>query len=104
MTENKIIQGGVGHDLPPDLKRALAADSQALAAWGDITPLSRNEWICWTISVQREATRRDHVRRVISELKQGIRRPCCWIGCTHRKDKKMSASQKWVLSRRGKGR
>jgi len=26
----------------------------------------------------------------------------CWLGCTHRKDKELSPSVRWVLSRRGK--
>lgn len=78
------ISAGVVHDLPPDLGKALAADAQALAAWEDITPLARNEWICWTISVKKEETRRQHVERVCSQLKEGMRRPCCWPGCPHR--------------------
>ncbi len=80
----KEISGGVVHNLPADLRRALFADPKALAAWNDITPLARNEWICWTISVKKAETREDHVRRVRSELKEGIRRPCCWPGCIHR--------------------
>lgn len=98
----KNISGGVAHELPADLRKALTADRTALAKWEDITPLSRNEWICWTISVKQDATRKDHVRRVVSELKEGMRRPCCWIGCTHRADKPMSRSQKFVLERRAK--
>ena len=96
------ISGGVAHALPPDMRKVLTSDSKALAAWEDITPLARNEWICWTISVKTPTTRQEHVRRVVSELKEGMRRPCCWVGCMHRTDKTMSASQKWVLSRRGK--
>lgn len=88
------------HALPADLHKALAADRKALAAWEDITPLARNEWICWTTSVKKEETRKEHVGRVISELKEGMRRPCCWIGCTHRKDKAMSPSQKFVLKKK----
>ena len=78
------ISAGVVHDLPADLRKALAADGEALAAWDDITPLARNEWICWTISVKKAETRRQHVERVCSELKEGMRRPCCWPGCPHR--------------------
>lgn len=99
---SKKILGGVVHELPADLRKALAADAKALAAWEDITPLARNEWICWTISVKTPEKRGEHVERVISELKEGMRRPCCWIGCTHRKDKQLSSSQKFILSRRGK--
>ena len=43
----KEISGGVVHDLPADLKRALTSDAKALETWEDITPLARNEWICW---------------------------------------------------------
>ena len=78
------ISGGVVHDLPADLRKALAFDAKALAAWEDITPLARNEWICWTISVKKIETRRQHVERVCAELKEGMRRPCCWPGCPHR--------------------
>lgn len=99
---NKKISGGVVHDLPADLQKALMADPKALAVWEDITPLSRNEWICWTISVKKDETRKEHVDRVVSELKEGVRRPCCWVGCTHRTDKQISPSQKWVLSKKTK--
>jgi uncharacterized protein YdeI (YjbR/CyaY-like superfamily) len=78
------VSRGVVHNLPPDLRQALASDVEALAAWEDITPLARNEWICWTISVKKDETRRQHVERVVSELKEGMRRPCCWPGCPHR--------------------
>lgn len=98
------ITGGTAHPLPADLKKALAKDRKALALWESLTPLSRNEWICWTVSVKQEATRTDHVRRVVAELKEGMRRPCCWIGCIHRKDKKISRSVQWVLDTRAKAK
>ena len=34
-----------------------AADPKALAVWQDITPLARNEWICWVISPKQAETR-----------------------------------------------
>jgi uncharacterized protein YdeI (YjbR/CyaY-like superfamily) len=80
----KGIPGGVAHTVPVDLQKALVSDPKALKAWNDITPLARNEWICWTISVKKEETRKDHVRRVKEQLRSGKRRPCCWAGCTHR--------------------
>ena len=92
----------VVHKVPADLRKALTADRKALAAWEDITPLARNEWICWTISVKTPETRKEHITRVVSELKEGMRRPCCWMGCTHRTDKKLSPSQKFVLSRKAR--
>ena len=96
------ISGGTVHALPADLRKALASDAAARAAWEDITPLARNEWICWTTFVKQDATRKDHVRRVVSELKEGMRRPCCWIGCIHRADKAISPSVRSVLERRSK--
>ncbi len=81
----KEISNGVVHKVPIDLRKALISDDLALKAWEGITPLARNEWICWTTSVKKLETRKQHVERVCSELKEGIRRPCCWVGCPHRK-------------------
>ena len=96
----KQISAGVVHKLPPDLKKALATDKAALAEWEDITPLARNEWICWVESVKTPQIRTQHVERTVADLKGGKRRPCCWIGCVHRKDKPMSPSQKFILGKR----
>lgn len=95
-----IVSGGVVHDVPQDLHSALISDPKALTLWESLTPLARNEWICWATLVKKEETRRDHVKRVVVELKDGMRRPCCWIGCIHRKDKPLSRSVKYILSRR----
>ena len=99
---NQAISGGVVHELPEDLRQTLASDAEALAAWEALTPLARNEWICWAISVKKPETRKQHVERVRSELKEGMRRPCCWIGCIHRPDKPISQSVQWVLDKRSK--
>lgn len=101
MASQEISEGTV-HKLPADLKKALLADEEALALWNGITPLARNEWICWTISVKQQKTRDEHVSRVVSELKEGMRRPCCWIGCIHRKDKAISPSIQGILAKRSK--
>ena len=78
------ISGGVVHDLPEDLAAALRGAPEALKTWEDITPLARNEWICWTISVKKAETREKHIVRAIEDLTAGKRRPCCWPGCPHR--------------------
>lgn len=80
----KKLSSGVVHSVPADLREALICDAEALAKWEDITPLARNEWICWVMSVKKAETRKQHVERVCSELKEGMRRPCCWPGCPHR--------------------
>ena len=82
--EDKIIPGGVVHDLPADLRDALGDEPKALATWHDITPLARNEWICWIESAKKLETRRKRIDWGRSSLRDGKRRPCCWPGCTHR--------------------
>jgi hypothetical protein len=95
----KSISAGVVHELPSDLRKALIADSAALERWEDLTPLARNEWICWTVTTKKPETRKNHVERTVSELTQGKRRPCCWIGCFHRTDKAISPSVQWALDK-----
>ncbi len=98
----KKISGGTAHKLPIDLQKALSSNPKSVIAWEDLTPLARNEWICWVTFVKKEETRKGHLKRMINELKQGKRRPCCWLGCTHRKDKPISPSVKWAISKRSK--
>jgi uncharacterized protein YdeI (YjbR/CyaY-like superfamily) len=74
----------VVHTLPADLRTALVADGTALAAWNDITPLARNEFICWVEDAKQPTTRERRISRTREELLEGKRRPCCWPGCTHR--------------------
>ncbi len=100
----KVIPGGVVHDVPADLRKALIIDHKALMAWEDITPLARNEWICWTLSVKTPETRKEHVARVVSQLKEGRRRPCCWMGCIHHTDKPISPSVQYILSKKSKSK
>lgn len=83
-TDHTIIPGGVVHDLPDDLEAALRRDSKALATWQDITPLARNEYICWITSAKKAETRAKRLDWGASNLSQGKRRPCCWPGCPHR--------------------
>jgi hypothetical protein len=99
---NKTISPGVVHKVPTDLRQALTSDKAALAIWEDLTPLARNEWICWITFVKKDETRSEHVQRTVSELKEGMRRPCCWLGCIHRKDKAVSPSVQAVLDKRSK--
>lgn len=100
---NQSLPAGTVHDkAPADLAKVLLASKVALEAWQNITPLARNEWICWVQSAKQDATRHRRIERTESELADGIKRPCCWIGCIHRTDKEVSPSVKWVLSRNAK--
>lgn len=81
----KQVLEGVVHQVPNDLKKVLVSDKKVLDAWNKLTPLARNEWICWTVSVKKDETRKEHIKRVFEELNKGKKRPCCWAGCPHRK-------------------
>ena len=84
MIDEKNIPGGVVHDLPDDFRDALKQAPEALATWTDITPLARNEWICWVQSAKKLETRRKRISWGSESLGEGKRRPCCWPGCPHR--------------------
>ncbi len=72
------------HSLPKDFKTVVDSDKKVKALWEDITPLARNEWICWVISGKKAETRNIRIEKAISKMKGGMRRPCCWAGCPHR--------------------
>jgi uncharacterized protein YdeI (YjbR/CyaY-like superfamily) len=79
------VASGVVHQLPEDLLKTLTSDDSLLERWQDLTPLARNEWICWTVTTKKPETRANHIERIRTELLEGKRRPCCWAGCPHRK-------------------
>ena len=72
------------HKLPRDLQEAIMSNDKSKLAWEDITPLARNEWICWVTSAIKPETRNHRINRTRTELTEGKRRPCCWAGCPHR--------------------
>ena len=95
-----MIADGTVHKMPDDLKKAIVSDKKVLALWHGITPLARNEWICWVTSGAKAETRVKRIKVGMDKMQRGERRPCCWIGCTHRPDKAMSPSQKWITGRK----
>jgi Bacteriocin-protection, YdeI or OmpD-Associated len=84
LVSSQSVPGGVVHELPADLRKALIANPTALDARKDITPLARNEFICWVEDAKQEMTRERRIRRAQDELEDGQRRPCCWPACSHR--------------------
>lgn len=80
----RATPGGTVHKLPPDFRKALASDRAVKALWADITPLARNEWICWVTSAKKAETRQRRIAVGLDKMRQGDRRPCCWPGCPHR--------------------
>ncbi len=80
------------HKVPADLRSVLDNDTSLHNKWDSLTPLARNEWICWMISVKKPETRAKHLERLQEEVGEGKRRPCCWAGCPHRRE----SARKWV--------
>ena len=102
MTTKTLSIGTVHDKVPKDLYSMLSKDKEACATWEDITPLARNEWLCWIESATLNETRTRRVKRAKEKLAAGDRRPCCWIGCIHRTDKEISPSIKGILAKRNK--
>lgn len=75
MTKN-IIAEGVVHKVPADLKKALVSNPDALEKWNNLTPLARNECICWITIVKKPETRKDHIERLCAELLEGSPAVC----------------------------
>jgi hypothetical protein len=93
----ETILPGTVHPMPEDLESALRADAAVLRLWQALTPLGRNEFICWIEDAKQAATRARRIQRTGEELMEGKRRPCCWPGCIHRTDKVPGRWQQAVL-------
>ncbi|CAM5489844.1 YdeI/OmpD-associated family protein [Sphingobium scionense] len=101
MTDD-FLQGTV-HEAADDMQAAIRADAGIFALWQGLTPLGRNEFICWVEDAKQTATRARRIARTVEELQEGKKRPCCWAGCIHRTDKAPSRWQQAVLIE-GKGK
>jgi len=78
------IATAVAHTLPADVRAVLLSSPSLYTAWNNLTPLARNEWICWIISAKKPETREKRKTRMTEQLVEGKKRPCCFAGCTHR--------------------
>lgn len=93
---NAFLHGTV-HMAPDDLQAAVRSDLNILMLWEKLTPLGRNEFICWVEDAKQAQTRQRRIQRACEELREGKKRPCCWVGCIHRTDKAPSPWQQAVL-------
>jgi hypothetical protein len=85
------VLDGILHKVPNDIHQALITNTEILVKWNKLTPIQRNEWICWITIVKKTDTRTAHIQTMLKELSKGKRKPCCWAGCPHRR----SSAQKW---------
>jgi hypothetical protein len=91
------LSGGLIHETPTDVVNAVSKTNETIKFWESLTPIARNEFICWVESAKQEKTRMIRIKRTVEELLKGQKRPCCWVGCIHRTDKKPSKWQQDVL-------
>jgi len=91
------LSDGLVHKVPEDLATALSGEKATASLWESLTPIGRNEFLCWIEDAKREQTREKRIIRTIEELREGKKRPCCWPGCIHRTDKKPGKWQQDVL-------
>ena len=95
MSKNPTSTGPL-HEVPPDINEVLTSNPDVLEKWDSLTPLARNEWICWVTIVKKEETRKDHLKRLRDDLLNGKRRPCCWPGCPHPRP----SAKKWFKGKK----
>ena len=95
---NTEIANGILHHITDDIEAALRNDADVLARWNRLTPIQRNEWICWVTIVKKTETRAEHIQRMVREIAEGKRQPCCWPGCPHRRP----AAKKWFQKKADK--
>jgi uncharacterized protein YdeI (YjbR/CyaY-like superfamily) len=74
----------IPHSLPIDMAKTLKSNPKVAGIWDTLTPLAKNEWICWVTYYKKVETREKHLVRLKEDLLKGKRRPCCWQGCPHR--------------------
>ncbi len=82
---NKTVDPSFLHEMPKDIQEVLDTNPDVKATWDTLTPLTKNEWICWVTIVKKPETRKEHLVRLCEDLREGERRPCCWPGCPHRR-------------------
>lgn len=87
MVKRSLDEQEILHSTPKNIAQIIATDQSLNEKWHSLTPLARNEWICWVTSPKKSETRASHLQRMSIDLLAGKRRPCCWPGCPHRKRK-----------------
>ncbi len=80
LVEVSIRTGGepLEAKVPADLRAALAEAPEAQAAWRDLTPGARTDWIHWIVSARKAETRARRVAGACDMLACGKRRVCCF--------------------------
>ena len=65
------LSGGLVHELRSDLIKALTETREIADRWENLSPIGRNEFICWVEDAKQEKTRARRIRRAVEELLEG---------------------------------
>jgi len=58
--KNEIFNG-ILHEVSGDMKLKLMTNAVIIERWNKLTPIQRNEWICWVTIVKKSETRLEHI-------------------------------------------
>jgi uncharacterized protein YdeI (YjbR/CyaY-like superfamily) len=72
-----ILSGTTHDEVPIDMMQAFTTHPEVVDKWNHLTPLARNEWICWVTIVKQDKTRSEHITRLLEDISKGKKRPCC---------------------------
>lgn len=82
-TPTSQIATGTIHELNEELTNTLLKNPDVLELWNGLTPLARNEWICYITIPKKPETKISRLVRLCEDIRSGEKRPCCWPGCPH---------------------
>jgi len=98
----QAISGGVVAYSPVDLRRVLMANPKVLAAWEDLTPLARNEWICWVLGPKKAETRSQQSAIAIELLEGTTSVLLAWLHPPQDKELSPSSAGCWQPEQSGR--
>lgn len=79
------------HEITKEIQDLLNHNTKLLELWNSLTPIQRNEWICYTIMPKKQETKDKRLKRLQEDMLKGKKIPCCWPGCPHRRE----SAKKW---------
>lgn len=83
----KITKKTACHAVPKTVLTVLNTDHELTQLWNGLTEIQRNEWVCYATTGAKPETQAKHMKRMVSDMKNGKKTPCCWPGCPHRRPK-----------------
>ncbi len=74
----KITKTTAYHEVPKTILSTLLKDDVLVEIWNELTEIQRNEWACYATTGTKPETHEKHIERMVSDMKDGKKTPCCW--------------------------